>query len=93
MNWYWPESNLLILKILNKVLNYAAKVIWFNIANADMHDNSYKEWWTEFDRIRADTWFLRYMLIDSNWKLYKTIISYLAYFLIRIFWYKFFTYK
>ena len=92
MNWYWPEWNTLMLKVLNKILNYIFFKIWFKIANANIHDEWYSNWWTENDRIRCDTGFLRKMLIDSWWVFYKIFISYLAYFLIRIFWYKYFNF-
>ena len=99
MNWYWPDySNLkgfarLKLAFLNWLLNYTADVIWFKLANANLHDKSYEKWWTEKDRIRADTWFLRYLLIDSEWRLYKIFLSYIFYFAVRLFWYKHFNYK
>ena len=92
MNWYWPEWNTLTLKIFNKILNYLFNRIWFKIANADIHDKWYEMWWNENDRIRCDTGFLRKMLIDSWWVWYKVIISYLSYFLIRIFWKKYFNF-
>jgi hypothetical protein len=89
MNWYWPKSMI----FLSFLLNIIANVVWFKRSNADIHDLSYSEWWNEVDRIRADTWFLRYLLIDSEWIWYKTILSYIFYFSVRIFWKKYFNYK
>ena len=88
MNWYWPEE----MPILSWLLNIVAKIVGFKKSNANKHDVAYWKWWTEKDRIRADTWFLRYLLIDSEWIWYKILLSYIFYFAVRIFWGKFFNY-
>lgn len=98
MNWYWPDhTNLtgikkLVFLFLNWFLNFIAKVIWFKLVNAEMHDESYWEWETEADRIRSDTWFLRYLLIDCQWIKWKIVIAYIFYFSVRALWYHFFSY-
>ena len=79
--------------MLSYFLNKLAKWIWFKESNANKHDISYWIWWTEKDRIRADTGFLRYLLIDSEEYFYKKILSYIFYFSVRIFWGKHFNYK
>lgn len=99
MNWYWPDwknqkgIKRYILLFLNWFLNYVAKIIWFESANADYHDEWYREWKTEADRIRTDTWFLRYLLIDCKGVKHKIILAYVFYFAVRIFWYHFFFYE
>jgi hypothetical protein len=99
MNWYWPDWKnqkgwkRFKLSFLNWFLNYIADVIWFKRTNADLHDKSYEEGWTEAQRIRADTGFLRYLLIDSNWVWYKIILAYTFYFAVRMLWREFFNYK
>lgn len=98
MNWYWPDwkkytwFKKILLRIFNYLLNFIAKAIWFKRTNADLHDKSYKEGWTEADRIRADTWFLRYLLIDCEGNPRKTIIAYVFYFSVRLLWKHFFLY-
>lgn len=89
MNWYWPEE----MPMLTWLLNIVAKIVGFKKSNANKHDLSYWKGWTEADRIRADSWFLRYLLIDSEWIWYKIILSYTFYFAVRIFWSKFYNYK
>jgi hypothetical protein len=99
MNWYWPSREhstwkmRVALYLFNKILNFVAKVIWFKRTNADLHDKSYAEGWVEADRIRADTWFLRYLLIDCNGVFWKVLIAYLFYFSVRLLWKYFFNYK
>ena len=88
-NWYWPQNS----KILSYLLNLLAKVIWFKQSNANMHDRSYWIWWTEKDRIRADTWFLRRLLFDCEGIFYKVLIAYIFYFAVRIRWRKYFNYR
>ena len=63
-----------------------------------LDDVAYYIWWTEEDRIRADTWFLWYMLIDIQKingikYLYYNMLIYLFYFFVRIFWKTHFTFK
>lgn len=99
MNWYWPSvENLtgikkLIFLFLNWFLNFITKVIWFKITNANIHDESYKRWRTEADRIKADTWFLRKLLIDCEGIRWKIAIAYIFYFAVRLWWYHFFFYE
>ena len=88
MNWYWPQNNPFLSYFLNKL----AKIIWFKESNANKHDISYWIWWTEKDRIKCDTWFLRYLLIDSEEIIHKVLLAYLFYFSVRIFWRKHFNY-
>ena len=89
MNWYWPENS----KIISYLLNIVSKRIWFKLANANRHDIWYSKGWTENDRIRCDTWFLRYLLIDSDWVFYKKLLAYIFYFAVRLFWAKHFNYN
>ena len=48
------------------MINTVAFIIGFKKANADKHDIAYEIGGTEKDRIRADTGFLRYLLIDCS---------------------------
>jgi len=89
MNWYWPQNN----KVLSWLLNLLAKHIWFKLSNANKHDISYWIGWTEVNRIKADTGFLRYLLIDSEGILYKSLLAYIFYFSVRLLWWKYFNYK
>lgn len=65
-------------------------------ASCAKHDVSYSEWWDEAQRIRCDTWFLRYMLIDahnSKHKVWYTVRAYVYYFAVRLFWFRYFNYR
>ena len=89
MNWYWPQNN----PFLSFLLNLLAKIIGFKETNANKHDKWYEIGWTEKDRIKCDTWFLRRLLYDCEWILWKSIFAYIFYFAVRIFWKKHFNYK
>lgn len=86
---YWPSNSVFI----SYLLTYISLKIGFKLANAKIHDDSYNLWWTENDRIRADTWFLRKLLIDSWQKKYKIFLAYIFYFSVRCFGKKYFNYN
>ena len=87
INWCWPKGWFI----------KPPYAIFFK-ASCDFHDLSYYNWWTEEDRLRADKWFLRNMMIDcekERWlrRYYFFIWTYVYYFAVRLFWKKYFNYK
>lgn len=91
-NGFGPSS----WKVLNFILNRVSPA--FNIASADIHDLNYFRWGTEADRKKADEWFLKYMLLDCQnftWikRIYYTILAYMYFWAVRIWWKKYFQYK
>ena len=93
-NWYWPQwDGSWKYRLLSYLANKTANIIWFKKTNASLHDESYALWGTENDRIIADTWFLRRLLQDCEWKFYKKLVAYLFFFSVRILWTSHFNFK
>lgn len=88
-NWYWPQSS----EFMSFLINTTAYLIGFKKANADKHDIAYEIGGIERDRIRADTGFLRYLLIDSEGNFLKALVAYIFYFSVRLFGRKHFNYS
>jgi hypothetical protein len=66
-------------------------------ASCKIHDENYWIGWNEIDRITADTWFLKYMLVDCmryEWlrRAYYVIWAYTYFYAVRIFWGSYFNY-
>lgn len=93
VNWCWGKWQWLLVWILRKLSPY-----WVQ-ASCKIHDFWYAKWWTEKRRQYCDQRFLQKMLEDWYEKinskmhyLYYCLLAVIAYYLIRIYWKKFFNY-
>lgn len=90
-NGFGPTQSKVVAFILNRIAKKLSR------ASADWHDVAYEIGGKEEDRVRADTGFLRYMLIDilrisGVRKYYYRFLSYVYYFAVRTLGKKFFNY-
>lgn len=94
INWCWWKWQWLLVFILKRICPY-----WIE-ASCDRHDIGYLKGGTEKRRQHCDQRFLETMLNDGFSKikskihyLWYCILCILAYYLIRIYWKKFFNYR
>ena len=67
-------------------------------ASCNAHDWGYYQWWTEYDRMKVDKGFLKYMKQDCDrignifLRIFYKTRAYIYYYFVRKFWHKYFNY-